>query len=267
MQRPPPAVPGRVLSLLVLLLAWAVPAQAAELTVAAAANLRHVLEELVTALRAERPGIVVQVSYGASGNFHAQLTQGAPYDVFLSADTLYPQRLAEAGLALDDGPFVYATGRLALWVPAGSPLPVAQQGLAVLADPSVRRIAIANPRHAPYGAAAVAALEAAGLYESTASRLVSGENVSQAAQFVASGAAQAGFVALSLALSPPLSGGSHYLLPADSHPPLEQGGVILRRARDPAAARALRDFLRSERGRAILGRYGYDTQWTGRPSG
>jgi molybdate transport system substrate-binding protein len=235
----------------------AAPARAGELAIAAAANLKYAVDELVAAFREERPGVEVKITYGASGNFYAQLSQRAPFDLFLSADSLYPGRLARDGLALDGAAFRYATGRLALWVPPGSALPVATRGLAALLDPRVKRIAIANPRHAPYGAAAIAALEAEGLHERLKDKLVLGENVGQAAQFVQSRAADAGFIALSLALSPPLAGGAWYVVPDTLHAPLEQAGVIMRWARDPAAARAFRDFLLGERGRAILGRFGY----------
>jgi molybdate transport system substrate-binding protein len=249
----------RSLLLAVLLAAplAAAPARAGELAVAAAANLKYAVDELVAAFGEERPDVEVKVTYGASGNFYAQLSQRAPFDLFLSADAVYPARLVEAGLALDDAMFRYATGRLALWIPPGSALPVGSLGLAALRDPRVRRIAIANPRHAPYGAAAIEALTAAGLHDELKDRLVLGENVGQAAQFVQSRAADAGFIALSLALSPPLAGGTHHVVPAELHAPLEQAGVILERARDPAAARAFRDFLLGKRGRAILGRFGY----------
>lgn len=249
----------RSLLLAVLLAAplVAAPARAGELVIAAAANLKYAVDELVAEFRGVRPDVEVKVTYGASGNFYAQISQRAPFDLFLSADSLYPRRLAEAGLALDDAAFRYATGRLALWVPPGSALPVASRGLAALEDPRVKRIAIANPRHAPYGSAAVEALTALGLYDGVRDRLVLGENVGQAAQFAQSRVADAGFIALSLALSPPLAGGTHYVVPAGLHAPLEQAGVILRRARDPDAARAFRDFLLGERGRAVLGRFGY----------
>lgn len=232
-------------------------AHAGELRIAAAANLKYAVDELIAAFRDERPDVKVKVTYGASGNFFAQLSQRAPFDLFLSADAVYPARLVEAGLALDDAMFRYGTGRLALWVPPGSALPVESLGLAALRDPRVGRIAIANPRHAPYGVAAIEALTGAGLHDELRARLVLGENVGQAAQFVQSRAADAGFIALSLALSPPLAGGRHHVVPAELHAPLEQAGVILERARDPAAARAFRDFLLGERGRAILGRFGY----------
>jgi molybdate transport system substrate-binding protein len=233
------------------------PARAAELAIAAAANLKYALDELVAAFHEQQPGIEVKVTYGSSGNVYAQLSQRAPFDLFLSADTIYPGRLVADGLALDGGMFRYATGRLALWVPPDSTLPVEAKGLAALLDPAVRRIAIANPRHAPYGVAAIEALEAEGLHERLRQRLVLGENVGQAAQFVQSRAADAGFIALSLALSPPLAGGRHFVVPSSLHSPLEQAGVIMRWARDPAAARAFRDFVMGAGGRAILARYGY----------
>jgi molybdate transport system substrate-binding protein len=242
-------------SLCAALAAW--PARAGEVAVAAAANLKYALDELVAVFEAQQPGHRVKVTYGSSGNFYAQLAQRAPFDLFLSADTFYPGRLVEDGLALDGALFRYATGRLALWVPPGSTLQVESKGLGALLDPRVKRIAIANPRHAPYGAAAIEALEAAGLHERVRDRLVLGENVGQAAQFVQSRAADAGFIALSLALSPPLAGGRHFVVPASDHAPLEQGGIIMQWARDPAAARAFRDFVTGEGGRAVLARFGY----------
>jgi len=148
-------------------------------------------------------------------------------------------------------------GRIVLWVPATSRLPV-ERGLQVLASPDLRKIAIANPRHAPYGRAAEAALRTFGVYDAVKDRLVLGENIAQTAQFVQSGNADAGIIALSLALAPALAReGRYFEVPLESYPRLEQGGVILARASAPEAARRLRDFILSADGRATLKRYGF----------
>ncbi|MGE0455288.1 MAG: molybdate ABC transporter substrate-binding protein [Vicinamibacteria bacterium] len=238
--------------------ALALPARGAsrELRVAAAADLRFALEELAAELSRAQPGSALKISYGSSGTFFAQLSSRAPFDVFLSADADYPRRLAAEGLGLD-APFVYAFGRLVLFVGRASPLDVEREGLRALLSPAARRIAIANPRHAPYGRAAEAALRAAGLHDAVAPRLVLGENVAQTAQFVQSGAADAGLIALSLALAPQMKGGRFVELPPDSYPRIEQGGLLLSWAREPEAARAFRDALLGEPGRATLARFGF----------
>ncbi len=228
------------------------------LRVAAAANLRYVLEEVVRAFRLRHPDVAVEVVYGSSGNFYAQVVNRAPFDLFLSADVEYPERLEAQGLTRPGSLFRYAVGALVLWVPRDSPVEVDRRGMEALRDPAVRRIAIANPRHAPYGRAAVAALKHFGLYDAVADKLVYGETINQAAQFVQSGAADVGILALSLVLEPALrDGGRYWKIPAEAHPTLEQAGVILRWARDPAAAQAFRDFLLSAEGQAVLAKYGY----------
>ncbi len=227
-------------------------------TVAAAADLQFALAEVDAAFCRTHPGITVSASYGSSGAFYAQIMNGAPYDVFLSADEGYPQKLVQAGLANGASAFRYSRGRLVLWVPKDSPIALARLGMKALLDPSVQRIAIANPRHAPYGRAAEAALAKLGLLEAVRPRLVYGENISQTAQFVQSGAAQIGLIARSLAESPPLvAAGRSYAVPLDAYPPLDQGAVILTRAQGNAAARAFCAFLRGPEGLAILKRYGF----------
>ena len=231
--------------------------QARRVNVAAASDLKFALDELVEAFGRTAPGIAVTVTYGSSGTFFSQISNGAPFDMFLSADVDYPKRLAEAGLAAKDSVFAYAVGRIVLWVPATSRLPV-ERGLQVLASPDLRKIAIANPRHAPYGRAAEAALRTFGVYDAVKDRLVLGENIAQTAQFVQSGNADAGIIALSLALAPALAReGRYFEVPLESYPRLEQGGVILARASAPEAARRLRDFILSADGRATLKRYGF----------
>jgi molybdate transport system substrate-binding protein len=227
------------------------------LTVAAAANLKPALEEIAARFQASHPGVEVKLTFGASGAFLAQVANGAPFDLFLSADAEFPARAVEQGLA-DGRPFTYAIGRLAIWVPRDSGLDLERDGLAALADPSVRRIAMANPEVAPYGRAARAALEKAGLYARLEDRVVLGQSVSQAAQFAQSGNAQAAFLPLSLVRVPPLSvEGRWWVLPAGSHPPIEQAGVVLKASRRPALARELAAFLGSDEARQVLVRLGY----------
>ena len=224
---------------------------------AAAADLEFALEALFAATAGSMPGVRPSVTYGSSGSFFAQIENGAPYDLYLSADAEYPRRLAAKGLALGE-PFLYAVGRLALWVPASSRLDLGGLGLRALLDPSVRKVAIANPRHAPYGRAAEAAMRSLGVYGGVQGKLVLGENVAQAAQFVQSGAADAGVVALSLALAPRMRAAGRYVeVPLESYPRMDQGGIVLRGTRNAAAARALRDALVGPRGREVLREYGF----------
>jgi len=232
-------------------------ASAQRLTVAAAADLRFALDDLAKQFRAEHPKIDLAITYGSSGNFFAQIQNGAPFDVFLSADIDYPRKLAAAGLAAKDSVFPYAVGRIVVWVPAASPLDPATLGIRALEAPSVRHIAIANPQHAPYGRAAEAALRSLGVYDRISPKLVLGENIAQAFEFVQSGAAEVGVVALSLARAPAARGnGRYWEVPQDAYPKIEQGGVILSRA--PAAPAAqFRAFLLSEPARRILKEYGF----------
>jgi molybdate transport system substrate-binding protein len=222
-----------------------------KITVAAAADLNFAMEEVSKEFRAAHPDVELQVAYGSSGNYFAQIQSGAPFDVFLSADVEYPRKLAALGIGAKDSIFTYAVGRLVVWVPANSRLDPAT----ALRDPSVKLIAIANPKHAPYGRAAEAALRSMGVWDTVQSRLVLGENIAQTLQFVQSGAADAGVVALSLALAPAMQGqGRYWEIPLDSYPRMEQGGIILK---DSAGARELRAVLLSEVGRRILKRYGF----------
>jgi molybdate transport system substrate-binding protein len=233
-------------------------AEAQKLTVAAAADLRFALDQLGAQFRTAHPAVDLAITYGSSGNFFAQIQNGAPFDVFLSADVDYPRRLISAGLANPDSLFLYGVGRIVVWVPAGSPLDPAALGIHALEAASVRHIAIANPQHAPYGRAAVAALRSLGVYDRVSPRLVLGENVAQAFEFVESGAAEAGIVALSLALAPAASGhGRYWEVPTDAYPKIEQGGVILSRAPAGPAAQ-FRAFLLSAEARRILKQYGFE---------
>lgn len=249
------------MSALALAAGLLVPTRAArgdELLVAAAADLTSALAE-VSAGFEKRTGHRLRPVFGSSGNFFAQIRNGAPFDVFLSADLDYPRQLEAEGLAEPGSLCRYATGRIVLWVPADSSLAIERLGLKALLDPSVVKVAIANPQHAPYGRAAAAALRAAGCYEKVEPKLVLGENVSQAAQFVASGNASAGIIALSLALAPAMRArGRYWLIQAEAHPPLDQAAVILKTSAHKPAARALLKYLESAEGRALLERYGFE---------
>jgi molybdate transport system substrate-binding protein len=226
--------------------------------IAAAADLKWALEEAKAAFEHDTPGIACTLTFGSSGNFYTQLTQKAPFDLFLSADMGYPEQLAAQGLGLKESLFPYAVGHLVLWVPKASPIPVESLGLKAVLHPAARKLAIANPRHAPYGRAAEAALKAAGHYDGVQAKLVLGENIAQTAQFVQTGNADLGFIALSLATSSALKGqGRFWSVPAGLHPPLVQGGVILPWTQDVEAARAFRAFLTGPQGLAILERYGF----------
>ena len=227
-------------------------------SVAAAADLQFALADIKTAFAKVRPDIHVTVTYGSSGNFYAQIVNGAPFDLYLSADENYPTKLVEAGLADRSTAFRYSRGRLVLWVLKGSPIALEKLGLKALLDPAARRVAIANPRHAPYGRAAEAALTRLGLLDAVQPRLVYGENIAQTAQFVQAGAADIGILALSLAKAPAMAAtGRSFELPLDAYPALEQGGVVLARTRDLPSAQALCAFLQGSEGRIILQRYGF----------
>jgi molybdate transport system substrate-binding protein len=234
------------------------PARQKELRVAAAADLQFAMPELARQFE-KQSGVTIVASYGSSGNFFAQIQNGAPFDLFFSADIEFPRKLEAAGLCEPQSLIEYARGKIVLWSPKGSQLDPARNGWKSLLDSRVRKIAIANPAHAPYGRAAVAALQKAGLYDHLRSKLVFGENISQAAQFVQSGDAQIGIVALSLVLSPAMEGGQSWEIPADFYSPLAQGAVILKSSGEKAHARAFLDFVRSSKGREILARYGFQT--------
>ena len=222
-----------------------------KLTIAAAADLSFALNEISLKFRAIHPDVDLQMAYGSSGSFYAQIRNQAPFDIFLSADVEYPRKLVEDGIGARDSLFVYAVGRIVVWVPAASPLDPAT----ALRAASVRHVAIANPGHAPYGRAAEAALRSLGVYNGVAGKLVLGENVAQTLQFVQSGAADVGIVALSLALAPPVRGqGRYWEVPGTAYPKIEQGGIILK---DSKAARELRAFLLGAGARRILKEYGF----------
>lgn len=236
------------------LLIAATGARAEKIMVAAASDLKFAMNEIVANFRLHEPGHDIQVVYGSSGKFHTQIQQGAPYDLYFSADIAYPRALAKAGFAASPVQ-PYAVGRLVLW---SASLDARQLRLSDLADPKITRIAIANPKHAPYGQRAVEALRAAGVWQQTEPKLVYGENIAQAAQFVQTGNAEVGIIALSLAMSPALSGlGGYWLMPDTLHQPLTQGFVITRRAKTNALARRFAQHMGTPQARAVMSGHGF----------
>jgi molybdate transport system substrate-binding protein len=246
----------KLIAVAVLLLSAVTAATAQQLKVAAAADLQFALKDL-SARFEKQTGIKVQAIYGSSGSFATQITSGAPFDLFLSADLRYPEKLVKDGLAEPSTLYKYAMGRLVLWVPIGSRIDV-NKGLAVLTDPGIHKIAIANPQHAPYGRAAVASLKSVGIYDKVEVKFVLGENISQTAQFVESGNADAGLIALSLAISPAMKSRGRYVeVPQGAYPPIEQGAIVLKASKQKDAAAKFLAYLKTEEARSVLRTYGF----------
>jgi molybdate transport system substrate-binding protein len=242
---------------LALLLLLSTLAAAQDLAVAAAADLSSALPEIAAQYK-KQSGLDLKVSFGSSGNLTTQIQNGAPFDIFFSADEDYPKQLIEKALAEKDSLYRYAVGSLVLWVPNSVHLNPDALGIATLTATSVKKIAIANPQHAPYGRAAEAAIRHFGIYEQIAPKLVLGENVSQAAQFLESGNAQAGLVPLSHALSPAMNGkGQYWMVPSNAYPALNQAVVVLTRSKQKEAARKFLNFLRTPEATSLLRRYGF----------
>jgi molybdate transport system substrate-binding protein len=240
-----------VLALIVLLLAPAV-AWAGQAQVAVAANFAEPAREIAARFKA-RTGHEAVMSFGSSGQFYAQIANGAPFEVFLSADAERPRRAEAEGLAVAGSRFTYARGRLVLWSP--DPKLVDGRGK-VLASGRFAKLSIADPKLAPYGEAAVETLRRAGAYERVKGKLVLGTSVTQAFQFVKSGAAELGFVALSQVVGE--RGGSRWVVPEADHAPIEQQAVLLKRGANDPAARAFLTFLKGPEARAIVRRFGYE---------
>lgn len=225
-----------------------------KMNIAAASDLKFAIDEIVLLFRSAHPAAQIETTYGSSGQFSTQIRQGAPYDVFFSADIDYPRALKAEGYSASEVR-TYGVGRIVLWSPSRD---AGKMTLADLADPSIRKIAVANPLHAPYGKRAEQALRAAGVWEKVKSRLVYGENIAQTLQYVQSGNAQVGIIALSLALSPELARhGSYALIPETLYQPLVQGYIITRRAADNPLAHEFALFVAGKEARAIMTHYGF----------
>ena len=234
----------------------AIDARAGEITVAAASDLTFAFKQ-VAAKFARDTNNSIKLSFGSSGNFLSQIMNGAPYDLFFSADLSYPKKLEASGLIEPGSLYEYAAGKLVIWVPASSKLDV-NLGLKVLLDQSIGKIAIADPAHAPYGAAAVAAMRHEGVYDQVRGKLVQGENISQTAQFVESGNADVGLLALSLALASPMKReGRYFEIPSADYPPIIQAVVILKSASDKDTAEKFLKFLKEPPTVALMHNYGF----------
>ncbi len=238
--------------LMVLALAAAPRAMAAEVRVAVAANFAEPAREIAARFRA-RTGHEASISIGSSGQLYAQVVNGAPFDVLLSADRERPEKAEAEGLGVAGSRFTYATGRLVLF--SRTPGLVDGRG-AVLRTGRFDKIAIADPRTAPYGVAAVEAMRKLGAYDSLQPKLVQGTSIAQTYQFVDTGAAELGFLALSQVAQ--VKGGSRWLVPAALHTPIDQQAVLLKRGAGNPAARAFLAFLRGAEARAVIRRYGYE---------
>ena len=234
------------------------PASAAaqQITIAAAADLQSAMQEIAAQFHKET-AMNVRVIYGSSGNFFQQIQNGAPFDMFFSANVEYPKKLEDLGLVEPGTLYPYATGKIVLWVPRDSRLDISN-GLPSLLNPAVTKVAIANPEHAPYGKAAVTALKKENLYDKVSRRFVFGENISQAASFVISGAADAGIIALSLARSPNLKDKGRYVeIPVTDYPPIEQACVVLGSSKQKDSAKAFLNFVKSPAVQQMLRAYGF----------
>jgi molybdate transport system substrate-binding protein len=241
----------------ILAFVFAVPLGGAqEITVAAAADLQFAFQDVAARFQRDT-GKNVKLIFGSSGNFFTQIQNGAPFDVFFSADIYYPKKLEAAGLTEPGTQYQYATGKIVVWVTNESKLDLGH-GLGVLLDPAVKKIALANPEHAPYGRAAVAAMKHDNVYEKVSSKFVLGENISQAASFVASGSADIGIVALSLALAPAMKQKGRYAeVSVDEYPPLDQAAVILKSSQHKETARQFIDYLKTPHILELLRSYGF----------
>ena len=240
--------------LLACTLVLSLSAHAEKITVAAAADLKFAMDEIAASFKSASPGDEINVIYGSSGKFHTQIQQGAPYDLFFSADIGFARELAKRGLTASEVK-PYALGRIVLW---SASLDATKMTLESLTDPKITRIAIANPKHAPYGKRAEEALRTAGLWEKIEPRLVYGENIAHTAQFVQTGNAEIGIIALALAVNPELAAkGGYWLIPDKLHEPLEQGFIITKRAEGSALAKRFADFMESKSARSVMTKYGF----------
>jgi len=230
---------------------------AQEITVAAAADLQFAMQDVAARFQKET-GKTVKLTYGSSGNFFQQIQNGAPFDVFFSANLDYAKKLDAAGLTEPGSYYPYAKGKIVIWVRNDSKLDLSP-GMQALLDPSIKKIAVANPEHAPYGQAAVAAMQNDKIYEKVKDKFVLGENISQTASFVVSGGADVGIVALALALSPNMKDKGRYVeVPAGEYPPIEQACVILASSKNKETARQFLAFIKTPAIGDLLRSYGFD---------
>ncbi|MGQ7946192.1 molybdate ABC transporter substrate-binding protein [Flavobacterium sp. WC2509] len=244
--------------ILLMLSAFSVAKAQQKITIVAAANLKIALDSIATVFKKENPTIDAQVAYGASGKLFEQISNSAPFDLFFSADMDYPNELKKKKLTTSEVK-MYAIGKLAIWSKKTDPN---KRKINSLLDANIHKISIANPTTAPYGEKATESLKFYKIYDNVKSKLVFGENITQTSQFVTTGAADIGIIALSLVLTPNMikEGGKHYIIPQKSHAPLEQGCVLLKHAQGNASATKFYNFISSKKAVAILKYYGYDTK-------
>jgi molybdate transport system substrate-binding protein len=224
--------------------------------VAAAANIGPALAVVVSDFQKEHPDIRVDVTYGSSGHLFEELEKRA-FDIYMSSDEEYPQQLVEGGLARSGSDFQYARGTLAIWAPRTLSLDLQKLGAQSLLNMAIRKIAISDPEHTPYGRATFAALKKLGIYEQVQSKLLPCEDAAQAARLVDGGSAEVALIATPLAVALSSKNGHYWQLPLDSYPPISEEGVILEWARDAEGARALRDYIVGPAGRATFQRLGF----------
>ncbi len=247
--------PIRILLICTFLLA-SVFCSAQEITVAAAADLQFAFQDVAARFQKDT-GHPIKLVFGSSGNFFAQIQNGAPFDIYFSADIDYPKRLEAAGLAEPGTLYQYATGKIVLWAPSGSKVDVSK-GLQALLDANVTKIAIANPEHAPYGRAAVAAMKQENIYDKVSGKLVLGENISQTASLVVSGGADVGIIALSLAIAPSMKTKGQYAeVPAGEYPAIEQAAIVLKSSQNKEIASQFMAYIKSPPIQAIMRGYGF----------
>ena len=246
----------KIVLVAVLSLLFAIPALAAEVHVAVAANFTAPMKQIAADFEKET-GHKVVLSFGASGKFYAQIKNGAPFQILLSADDEKPIQLVKDGLAVADSRFTYAIGTLVLW--SAKPGFVDAKG-EVLSKGHFNKIALANPKLAPYGTAAIELLTKQGLLTSLTPKFVQGENISQTFQFASTGNAELGFVALSQVMKDgKVTSGSAWVVPGNLHTPIRQDAVLLATGRDNAAAKALLGYLKSDKAKKIIRSYGYES--------
>ncbi|WP_297188421.1 molybdate ABC transporter substrate-binding protein [uncultured Porticoccus sp.] len=245
--------PGRLLVILTLLLLTTALHASDPVRIAAASDLRYALDDIVQLYREAHPDAAIEVIYGSSGKMTTQIINGAPYDIFFSADIAFPLQLKDKGLTTTE-PVVYAIGRIVIW---SNTLNAASLTLEDLTSDTIARIAIAQPSHAPYGLRAKEAMQSTGVWDAVQSKLVFGENIAHAAQMAESGAAQVGIIALSLARFPELARHDHYLIDNALHNPLTQGYVVTRRGGNKSEALAFAGFMATDKVHDIMTRYGF----------
>lgn len=237
-----------------MLFNWSSVAFCDEIHIAAAADLKFAMDEIVAEFNKTNPADKINATYGSSGKFHTQIQQGAPYDLYFSADIAFPIQLKNDGFSAS-AVIPYAFGRIVLW---SASMDASKMTLDNLNDAGITRVAIANPKHAPYGKRAEEALRAAGVWHKIEPKLVYGENIAHTAQFVQTGNAQIGIIALSLAVNPELARkGGYWLIPEQLHAPLEQGFIITKRAEGKPLTKKFAGYMSSKTSRAIMKKYGF----------